>query len=315
MLSSFPSVKHILPSCAVLFCCGALCAATAAADNTPTGKAESPLKLELSPALFSSIEDDQYSLGAKFKVEYDGTKKIDWLGKKGKGGGSDWANRLRYRFNARMAGSVAVEPEANPDPLYLQAQWGVRYQNAELQELGVINDTEALSFFLEGSLMGRMESDQSQDNRVASLGAHFSAVSDNNSGLWGLVPEIGLHFELARDLSSPAARREAAEDQTFRRFRATASRVINLDEYWKEAPPFLKSTKFIFDLRYYKEFERADGWNDQGLDEAWYGAFTFSLGDVFKIPHVSDLFLRLSAGRLPPSLEEVTTLTLGISFY
>ena len=271
--------------------------------------------MELSPALFSSFWDDHYSLGVKFSVGYTGTRKIDWLDQNSTGGDADIAQRLRYLFKARMKGSLAVEPEANPDPLYLEAQWGVRYSYVELVDFRKENVDEPLSYYFAGSLMGRLESDQMQDNRLASFGAHLNAVNDNNSGFRGLIPDIGLHCEVARDCSSPAARRQGAENETFTRFRATASRVILLANYWKDPFPFLKSAKLIFDLRYYKEFERAEQWNDQGLDEAFYGAFTFSLGNVFKIPHVSDVFLRLSAGRLPPNLEEASTITLGLTFY
>ena len=140
-----------------------------------------PSQNGIEPALFSSFWDDHYSLGVKFSVGYTGTRKIDWLDQNSTGGDADIAQRLRYLFKARMKGSLAVEPEANPDPLYLEAQWGVRYSYVELVDFRKENVDEPLSYYFAGSLMGRLESDQMQDNRLASLGAHLNAVTDNNS--------------------------------------------------------------------------------------------------------------------------------------
>ena len=51
-------------------------------------------------------------------------------------------------------------------------------------------------------------------------------------------------------------------------------------------------------------------------EEAWYGADTFSIGGLlwqrYKWP-LGDIFLRVSTGRLPPNLENDTSIILGVN--
>lgn len=271
-------------------------------------RAEQAGKVSLKPTLFSGLNKDQFTPALTFSAVYG--KRL-W-------GPAGEAAELKGDLEGKLEGAVAANPDLNPMPIALETRLGLAWLIQPPKEMAppgdMIDQDKAKRFraYFGASLVGAAETDQARDNQDVSLAAQLSYTNLVHHGWYGLLPHAWVRFELARDLSSEAAARLGAEDETYTRLRADATWIVNLPHYLDSLKDSLPGSQVIVDLRYHREFGRDHAWNDAGRDQAFYGALFLALGEKpWGVKWLGDVFLGLSAGRQPPNLENLTTLMIG----
>ena len=235
-----------------------------------------------------------------------------------------------HAYGCQLTGALAENADINPDPISLNAHYGLfllRAPTAKLQgenensktltaKLKGEDETTELTATMRLALSGNIESDQNQENQIASAGAYFSFRNYTYKDWWQAIPDFSLRMEAAQDLDSEAAALHGSENDSFSRFKAEASHALWLSQLTDVKGGFLEYSSLLLEARYHREFGRTESWKAEGLEEAWYGAATYSIGGLlwerYKWP-VGDIFLRVSTGRLPPNLENDTRIILGIN--
>ncbi|OEU65195.1 MAG: hypothetical protein BBJ57_05785 [Desulfobacterales bacterium PC51MH44] len=231
---------------------------------------------------------------------------------------------FRKKLDLRLAseGSVATDADLNTKPLKADARLAFAV-NLYKATRTIPGDTPKSSTVIskgfdlgraDFSIVGGYETDQRLDNRNFTAGGELACVQTRHDGLRGFIPSIFLGYDLIRVDTSQIQKDLGVDDRNAERFRAFAKWKLKIGGWISET---LDPLDLHIDLRYYKTESLPDALNNADQDEATYAAGTLKYSFTGKEPWgiINAVFVRIDDGRIPPTTEDGSTITFGVTMF
>ena len=212
----------------------------------------------------------------------------------------------RY-WRAEGRGTLAIDPDANPDALLADLAGGLAISLAKPRVIDPATvDVDAPGSAMEfdygdvsvgGQL--RLLSDQRASEVRASLGGEIIYTHDRQGGIWPFLPSVYGQVGLARSIRSELRDALGTPDgETYTRLEAGAAWHLSADRAWLPSP--LRPVWLHAELNAYRDAGVEEAVEASGADEgsrvALAVAYRF-LGDRRRV--LDELFLRWTDGETP----------------
>lgn len=231
---------------------------------------------------------------------------------------------FRKSLSARFAseGTVAGDADLNTKPLTADAKLTTALNLYKAPKVVLGDSPGEYKKESEGFNYGRMdfsakagyETDQRFDNRNFTIGVEVGYVLTENENAKALVPSVFLGYDVVIVDNSEIQDDLGVDDDVSERFRALASWKIPIG-HWLPEP--LDPLNVHIDLRYYHSAGLPSAMKEEDQDEATYaaGALSYSFGDHPLWGIVNAAFVRVADGRIPPTTDDETTITFGLTVW
>jgi hypothetical protein len=259
------------------------------------------------PALLNSDNLSDLTAGARFKFSADraGVGEANWS------------------VGALLEGLVAAKAAANNEGIDAQLKGGAfrSFGREEKLDLGPVNKNATLtpekppfSYLLSAQLAVGCETDQRFDNSQISVGPELGFAHDNE-GIAALVPSVYVSYERINLLAAKNLEQLGIPENDYWRLQVSASWHTMPFAQNISAPAWLKPIGLHGDLRYCRSYDIPKEGEALSQKENIYVAadLSYELSQT-SVPHLNQVYVRVSHGRLPPATREDTTVYVGFVF-
>ncbi|HSJ62647.1 MAG TPA: hypothetical protein VK922_01955 [Gemmatimonadaceae bacterium] len=212
----------------------------------------------------------------------------------------------RY-WRAEARGTLAADPDANPEPVALQAAGGIAISLARPRTVAFDPDAvdapgRAMAFdYGDVSLAAQahVETNQRRTEARAALGAELIYTHDRQGGVWPLVPSLYASAGIARPLASELRDTLGLpDDESYVRLVAGGAWHISADRRWMPRP--FRPVWLHAQLDLYREADVDAALEQSRLDD---GA-RVALGAAYRLLSaerriVDEIFIRWTNGETP----------------
>jgi hypothetical protein len=225
----------------------------------------------------------------------------------------------RY-WRAEGRGTLAIDPDANPDALLADVAGGLAISLAKPRVIDpatvdVDAPGSAMQFDYGDVSVGgqlRLLSDQRASEVRASLGGEVIYTHDRQGGIWPFLPSVYGQIGLARSIRSELRDALGTPDgETYTRLEAGAAWHLSADRAWM--PPPLRPVWLHAELNAYRDAGVDPAVEASGADEGTRTALAVAyrfLGERRRV--LDELFLRWTDGETPTLPERRKAWMLGI---
>ncbi|MBT1070615.1 hypothetical protein [Pelotalea chapellei] len=238
-----------------------------------------------------------------------------------------WSQPTGASFRKHLAahvstkGAMAVDPDLNTTPLTADAGLTTSinlYRPSKVipgEQPGEFRTLEEGFNYgrLSLSLLGGYETDQRLDNRNFTGGVELGYVLTENQRFKAIVPSIFIGYDFVRVDHSRLQRSLGVNDEDSGRLRLFGSWKFPVGQ-WLPGP--FDPLNAHLDIRYYLSSGTPDVIRALDKDDALYiaGALSYSFEKPL-LGFVNAAFIRVAEGRIPPVINDVTTVTVGLTVW
>jgi len=217
-------------------------------------------------------------------------------------------------------GTYAWDEDQNPDPLVAEVELWLQWDLYRPPRGGFNNVEEEMSSgydfgTTEFGLETRFETDQEFDNHAWAGGLQAGYLS-----LAEIIPGVPLtasayaNLEWVEPFESETREALSVDEEGYVRLRASAALKYKLGVHLPSR--YLNPISLHGDVRYYHDIDAQQEIKDEDLEEDiyWAGAVHYEINDLFNdgTAWIDAVFVRVSGGRVPPEVQDDTTIFLGI---
>jgi outer membrane protein OmpA-like peptidoglycan-associated protein len=267
------------------------------APNTAGAQQRLKQSFTVGPAVLTG-ETNQYTLGARW--DWNGTREGRYVGDR-------FPRALGGSF--RTAGTVALEPEHNPDLLHVSANGGffigLREPSRETHDPNQpnIGGFDVGSVFLAARV--GLESDQRFDEANGTVGGEVRYVVSRLDGLWPLMPAVHARYSAVLPLASALRDRTGIPSDNHGRF--------DLNTVW-HVPVFRTGLTLHADLLYWNAQRREPELAALNTGDGFFSSLALGYGldrRLGSIP-IHEVFVRWSGGEQPVASADRSAWMVGI---
>lgn len=229
------------------------------------------------------------------------------------------APRGAWQFHAQLdlKSTLATKAKANDEPTVLDVRGGLRWDPAgDVGPTRVFGGGEAPrngtsfpgSFAFEAA--AAFEGDQAFDDRQWAVGVRLNYTPDDVTDVrrwWH--PYVWVEYRRVTEVGSDLATRLRVSEQDYWRFGARIYWQVALSELGVTG--FWKSLKIVPGVEYHRSTDLAVAVGD--LADAWHRSLAFDYAMPPEHPWLSAVRVKFSEGRLPPSTESRTSVSIAIA--
>ena len=274
--------------------------------------AEDQLTAEVKPLLLQGSDSNKLTPGLGYGLLYRG----DFLGE-------TQAGHFEPMFALKLEGTLTWDRELNNEALLSDAKFGfslLAKEKIKATTLSLDPDEDRIEdhkiktwgyFNLLANL--RHEADQAFKEQNLAVGLEFGYFNIQDEGIWSFVPSVLLAYDLVTPLTSDLRSSLNLDKDSYSRLRLEASLKSSFGKQFPRSN-LLHPLGLRLDYRYYYSSDLDNRLERIDYDQVSYfaGALTYtrdgSLGPVNRQTY----FIKLADGRIPPTEEDDTTLTLGV---
>ncbi len=225
------------------------------------------------------------------------------------------------RFILKSEGALLLQNELNRDPIELTIAYDIGFQVRPIS--GTVDPTNLtdkpaknslpwwgnyrFAFYLEGGA----EADQGWDNPLLRAGPAFWFLNTANSSNAALLPTLSIGLNAIYSLERPEIQDNRINDW-YTRFYVMSRHEINLSIFDESLSGF----NLTGVLQYSKDFGQIEEYNDHDFDTAfgWFADLSYAIriAREGKLLKRSDLFVRISDGRIAPLLDDARSFKFGL---